>query len=221
MTTASPLIIAIPIVTSKALKLLGFPSGIANTIAAVRGDQRRWVFLDNQSHATPMRVLSAMPQGDSWAVLATRVWMGAGVNWVRERLHAKGMQVKQAVYMDDRTWTADVPEHVVHAGQCWRQWSRSHGLFENEKMLQWAAHGKANRALMGDALSGSQHRPVQHFLDVLGAALPTTYPSQPDKVRQRVIVAGARAKRIRAIPASRERTKTYLRCFALSKFSYG
>ena len=126
------------------LRLSGLPVAIVDLLAAQWQQQQRWAVFGGAVHPTPMTHVRAIPQGDPWSMWAIACLL-APVLREAQMMHP---QVRQYLYVDDRTLKAPDLPSLMAAIQHWNCLGDVIGLKSNaSKQQNWPLSDQAAAVL--------------------------------------------------------------------------
>lgn len=119
-----------PVAVRTTLVNLGWPPSFCKILLQAQ-QHRRWVAWDSEIGDTPMQVATAIPQGCPLSPLVLAVVSSAGAYQTSDN-----PDIKQKIYMDDRSFWGKTEEAINQQIDKWKHFSRSIGFIENDAKLQ-------------------------------------------------------------------------------------
>ncbi len=167
---------------------------------------QRWVVYDSGVHPEPMQRSQGLPQGDPSSCVVMATMMLGLKKMVDLQVSEDGMEVFQAIYMDDRTAVAKTEDKLVEIQQKWNEVACDYHLIENPDKAQWV----------------NMRDPSSSF-EVLGTVIGN-YQEQKQstsRLNKRVDGIGMLYKKINLLPTRIHEKLNDVGTFGRSRLAYG
>ena len=116
-----------PALAVEILRWLGMPAGTAGLLKSVWQSQKRTIQYAGESLKTAEPVMTSLPQGDPWSMIAMAAVLLIPLCDLREAIPNTDI----LLYVDDRSWASQSAQDCVKFGKKWKTWSSRLGLKEN------------------------------------------------------------------------------------------
>lgn len=217
-----------PQTATAAVHQLGLPAGLTNTLQRQWSNQQRILQWNKSCYPHILHTNISVPQGDPFSPLALSAIMWAGCRYVEHRAPTAAANRVHAVYMDDRTFTANTPTLLASTLAQWSTYSTLVGLQENQsktqltaaipaKLRAWRRHFHNNVALQ---------QCISNTAFILGSSASNSssgnqVQSLHPKEQARFTAAEATLKRVRFLPVSHSVKMQTAQLMAATKAAYG
>ena len=206
-----------PAMAVEIIRWLGMPAGTAGLLKSVWQSQKRTLQYAGESLRTEEPVMTSLPQGDPWSMIAMAAVLLIPLCDLREAIPNTDI----LLYLDDRSWASQSAQDCVKFGKKWKAWSSRLGLKENATKEKYY-HENPIKAVQDFVIEGVQAKAIDPNLALLGVELaPRGGRELTNKEAARLESARKIALKCQCLPGAAARNLLIASMKATPKAAYG